>query len=158
MTEIQGNLLTLADQGKFTLIAHGANCFHTMGAGIALQIAKKWPEALKADKKTPKGRKSKLGTLSHATVTTQNQTDLVIVNAYTQFGWGSSKNAQEQEERYTAIRNALKALRTQFQSPTLKIGLPLIGAGLAGGDWKVIKTIFEEELKGLDVTVVHFAP
>jgi O-acetyl-ADP-ribose deacetylase (regulator of RNase III) len=35
-----------------------------------------------------------------------------------------------------------------------KIGLPLIGAGLAGGDWTIIEKIIEEELEGEDVTVV----
>ena len=37
-----------------------------------------------------------------------------------------------------------------------KIGLPLIGAGLAGGDWNVIEKIIEKELKDMDVTIVKF--
>ena len=34
----------------------------------------------------------------------------------------------------------------------------LIGAGLAGGDWKVISKIISEELQGEDYTLVEFAP
>ena len=37
-----------------------------------------------------------------------------------------------------------------------RIGLPLIGAGLAGGDWNRIKKIIEKELCDMDVTIVHF--
>jgi hypothetical protein len=40
----------------------------------------------------------------------------------------------------------------------LRIGLPKIGAGLAGGDWKLISGIIEEELNGEDVTIVNFVP
>jgi O-acetyl-ADP-ribose deacetylase (regulator of RNase III) len=35
-----------------------------------------------------------------------------------------------------------------------KIGLPFIGAGLAGGDWAIISQIIKEELAGEDITVV----
>ena len=35
-----------------------------------------------------------------------------------------------------------------------RIGLPKIGAGLAGGDWNVIQKIIEEELPGENVTIV----
>jgi O-acetyl-ADP-ribose deacetylase (regulator of RNase III) len=38
----------------------------------------------------------------------------------------------------------------------LRIGYPAIGAGLAGGDWEVISSIIEEELKGEDHTFVKF--
>jgi len=36
------------------------------------------------------------------------------------------------------------------------IGLPLIGAGLAGGDWDRIRVIIKKELKDCNVTVVIF--
>ena len=38
-----------------------------------------------------------------------------------------------------------------------RIGLPRIGAGLAGGDWPTIRAIVDEELAGEDVTLVEFA-
>jgi O-acetyl-ADP-ribose deacetylase (regulator of RNase III) len=36
------------------------------------------------------------------------------------------------------------------------IGLPMIGAGLAGGDWNRIKKIIEEELDAMDVWIVKY--
>ena len=34
-----------------------------------------------------------------------------------------------------------------------KVGLPKIGAGLAGGDWKIIETMIESVLHDCDVTI-----
>ena len=62
---IDGDLLKLADEGHFDLIAHGANCFCVMGSGIAPQIKAKYPEAYEADCKTTAGDVNKLGTNQH---------------------------------------------------------------------------------------------
>ena len=37
-----------------------------------------------------------------------------------------------------------------------RIGYPLIGAGLAGGDWKVISNLINEQLKNENHTLVEF--
>lgn len=42
--------------------------------------------------------------------------------------------------------------------PGRRMGLPKIGAGLAGGDWPTIVAIIEEELAGEDVTLVEYQP
>jgi O-acetyl-ADP-ribose deacetylase (regulator of RNase III) len=42
---------------------------------------------------------------------------------------------------YDAIRNCLRTLERNSVAP---LGIPRIGAGLAGGDWNVIKAIVEE--------------
>ena len=38
-----------------------------------------------------------------------------------------------------------------------RIGYPAIGAGLAGGDWNIIKNIIDTALQGEDHTFVKFA-
>ena len=37
-----------------------------------------------------------------------------------------------------------------------RIAYPLIGAGLAGGDWKVISNLINEQLKNENHTLVEF--
>jgi len=37
-----------------------------------------------------------------------------------------------------------------------RIGYPAIGAGLAGGDWKIISAIIDEELANEDHTFVEY--
>jgi O-acetyl-ADP-ribose deacetylase (regulator of RNase III) len=122
-----------------------------MGAGIAKAIKASFPEAYAADCETTKGSRTKLGTCSFAEVNAGGKR-LVIVNAYTQFDWRGSGTKVDNE----AVRSCMRWIKDNF--PGLRIGLPKIGAGLAGGDWKEIASIIEEELAGEDVTLVEYVP
>lgn len=133
---IKGNLIDLAKQGHFEVIIHGCNCFCTMGSGVAKEISKNFPEAREADLKTTPGDKDKLGTITYVTLP-----KLIVVNAYTQFGFGG-KNGPDID--YHALRYALRSAFETFP-PNFRFGLPKIGAGLAGGSWSIIKRIIEEE-------------
>ena len=58
----KGDLL----ESDCTVIMHQANCFKTMGAGIAKSIAEKYPEAHLADKSLPLSPTQRLGKFSYA--------------------------------------------------------------------------------------------
>ncbi|MEN7550935.1 macro domain-containing protein [Rapidithrix thailandica] len=141
--EITGDLILQAQD--FDVIVHGANCFCTMGSGIARQIRQTFPEAFEVDQQTTKGDRDKLGTLTF----TQN-THPIVVNAYTQYRYGRDKMHCD----YEAVKSCMQALKQQFSGK--KIGMPLIGAGLAGGDWEIIFSIIQEELADEDVTIVKW--
>jgi O-acetyl-ADP-ribose deacetylase (regulator of RNase III) len=150
MNTLRGDLVQFALDGVFDVIVHGCNCQCQMGKGIALTIKQKFPEAYRADCATIKGDVQKLGTISSASVV-RNQRSFTVVNAYTQFHWrGAGVKAD-----YEAIRKAMREIKTAFSGR--KIGYPKIGAGLAGGDWKIIAAIIEEELKGESHTYVEYA-
>jgi O-acetyl-ADP-ribose deacetylase (regulator of RNase III) len=138
-----GDLVEMAKQGQFDVIVHGCNCHCTMGAGIAKIIKKEWPAAYQADLATKKGDRSKLGTYSMATVD-----GLTIVNLYTQYNYTRDKVDVE----YEALETGLKKIKEEFSGQ--RIGLPMIGAGLAGGNWGLIKEIIGDCLHGEDATVV----
>ncbi len=149
MKTIKGDLLKLAQGGEFDVIIHGCNCQCQMGKGIALSIKKLFPEAYEADCATEKGSREKLGTFSHALIE-REEYSFVIVNAYTQFHWrGKGVKAD-----YDAIRSAMNSIADKFSGK--RIGYPLIGAGLAGGDWEIISDIISEELNGQNHTLVQF--
>ena len=148
MKTIEGDLIALAEDGDFDIIIHGCNCMCNMGAGIAKTIRILYPEAYKADCQTEKASKGKLGTYSSVGVS-KDGNNFTIVNAYTQFNWRGKKNAD-----YEAIRAVFKRIKSDFTG--LRLGYPLIGAGLAGGDWSIISAIIEEELNGEDHTLVKF--
>ncbi|UWP97485.1 macro domain-containing protein [Aliiroseovarius crassostreae] len=151
MKTVKGDLVKMALQGEFDVIVHGCNCFHTMGAGIAKTISTQFPEAFAADKATVYADKNKLGTISHASIRRESS-EFVIVNAYTQFQWkGRGRKAD-----YTAIGSCFREIAKEFGSR--RIGYPLIGAGLAGGNWTEIEPMIETELEGCDHTLVIFAP
>ena len=157
MKIIKGNLLDLADQGKFDVIIHGCNCFNAMGGGIARQIAERYPEVEAADNLTEKGSKKKLGTTDVVVVTRPFKflgitipllsKSFVVFNAYTQYNPGADFN-------YEAIRDCFRLIKDSISGIGMKIAYPMIGAGIAGGDWNVISKIIDQELEGEDHTLV----
>ncbi len=140
--QIKGDLVKQSDQ--FEVIVHGCNCFCTMKSGIAPQIKSKWPEAYETDCKTTKGDKNKLGTISYTS------TIPIIVNAYTQYNYGIEKRQCD----YDAMRLCMKEIKKHFSGK--KIGMPKIGAGLAGGNWEIILDIIKEELSNENVTIIEW--
>ena len=149
MKTIKGDLIQLAKDGKFDVIAHGCNCQTVMGAGIAKSIKQNFLPAYAADMKTTKGDRKKLGTCTFAAILPSN---LIVVNAYTQFDY----KGRGVKVDYDAVRSCMKWIAEKF--PRSRIGLPKIGAGLAGGDWEKIQKIIEEEMFAVDVTIVEYAP
>lgn len=141
--KIKGDLVLQSD--LFDVIVHGCNCFCTMNSGIAPQIKKKFPEAFEVDCKTIKGDKNKLGTISYT-----SKTKPIVVNAYTQFTYGREKIQCD----YAALKNCMQAIKLEFSGK--KIGMPKIGAGLAGGDWNVIEKIIADILQDEDVTIIEW--
>jgi O-acetyl-ADP-ribose deacetylase (regulator of RNase III) len=146
-----GDLITLAETGVLDVIVHGCNCFCVMGAGIAKQISKKYPEVYKADwQNTKKGDKNKLGGFTWTPITMPNGHTFIVINAYTQYRYGS-KGWPDVD--YGAIRSVFKMIKVLY--PDRHIGYPRIGCGQAGGDWNVVKDIINQELSGLNHTLVE---
>lgn len=133
---------------QYDVLVHGCNCFHTMGKGVAAVIKDKWPFAMKADLKTKKGDREKLGTLSYAVYDYPDH-KFTVVNAYTQYNMATAKNKKVFD--YKAMSSAMSLLKKSFGGK--RILMPMIGAGLAGGDWGDIRDIIERELSREDVVV-----
>lgn len=181
MNIVRGDLLLLGMSGEFDVIIHGCNCFNTMGAGIAKSMKTLFPEAYAADLTTERGAFEKLGTytsavidcyvdgstvLNHSTETSLSVSDrtslrhhgLTVINAYTQWRPANNPNSEGPHQSlvdYDAIRLVFRRIKAQFGGK--KLAYPLIGAGIAGGDWNVIAQIINEELRGEDHTLVLFS-
>jgi O-acetyl-ADP-ribose deacetylase (regulator of RNase III) len=130
---IKGDLIKLGKDNEFDIIMQGCNCFGIMGAGIALQIANNFPDAKLADDETVRGDAGKLGTY-----TIGMHGRLVILNVYSQYSTATNGNDVFE---YTAFERALDKISLRFGK--WRIGLPLIGMGLAGGDAKRILPMIE---------------
>ena len=168
MNRIDGDLIRLAKEGKFDVIAHGCNCMSTMGAGIAPQMAK----AFGCDRFEMEtwGRDiNKLGNIDYGTVVfgekdilsledaknNRNEPKLTIVNAYTQYNYGRNhKDGATAPFDYEAFTLCMRKINSVFGGK--HIGLPKIGAGLAGGDWDRIEKIIKAELWACEVTIVNY--
>jgi len=167
---VNGDLIKLAKEAKFDVIVHGCNCHSRMGAGIAPQMAK----AFGCDRFSMEGWGSdvnKLGNIDYQTVVlgenriwsledaknNRNEPELTVVNAYTQFNYG--RNHADGDLRpfdYEAFTICMRKINMEFAGK--HIGMPKIGAGLAGGDWNRIERIINTELKDCKVTVVNYKP
>lgn len=143
-----GDLLAAAEGGEFDVIMHGCNCFHTMGAGIAAHIKRKYPEAYAADKGTPYGDAAKLGTFSSAKISRLG-VEFVVLNAYTQHGFGGGVDNFD----YASFPSLLAKVKNEYG--TKRIGLPLIGCGLAGGDESRILKMMKEGLSGTNYKLME---
>jgi O-acetyl-ADP-ribose deacetylase (regulator of RNase III) len=144
---IEGDLVAMAREGHFDVIVHGCNCFCDMEAGIAKAIAKAFPEALDADRATEAGDRAKLGTLSVAEVD-RDGARLAVVNAYTQYDF----RGRGRKVDYDAVTSCFEETARGF--PEARIGYPMIGAGLAGGDWSEIASRIDRALGDRDHCLV----
>ena len=137
------DLLDAFDANEVQTIIHGCNCFRSFGAGIAKSIKERYPEAYDADLNTGHGDKNKLGQYSYAKLSD----DKTIINAYTQYAYGGNKVNVD----YDAIRKVFILLEEKYRNSNMLIGIPMIGAGLAGGDWETISNIINDVTPSLNI-------
>jgi O-acetyl-ADP-ribose deacetylase (regulator of RNase III) len=163
---IDGDLIKLAKEGNFDVVVHGCNCISTMGAGIAPQMAKVFG-CDKFEMELWGPTIQKLGNIDYRTFVlgenaiwdlleyknNRNEPEVTVVNAYTQNHYGKNFGIPFD---YNAFRICLIKINDIFKGK--HIGMPKIGAGLAGGDWDKISRIIEEEITNCKVTVVNYKP
>lgn len=149
--EITGDLIELALKGEFDVITHGCNCFCTMGAGIAPQMAKAFGcDEFFLERNVEKGSIDKLGCIDWL-----SKNGVAIVNSYTQYHYGKNHvDGIPNPIDYEALTLCLRKINHIFKGK--HIGLPQIGCGLAGGDWNKVKEIIKKELKDCIITVVIY--
>ena len=157
MKKITGDLISLAENGHFDVIIQGCNCWNVMGSGLAGQIKSKYVQAYNADCKTKRGDYNKLGNYSFVEVESKKKQNykFTIVNAYTQYGFSKGEDVFE----YTSFALILQKLSYQFACK--KLGFPLIGCGLAGGNESAITGLLSAfaddfEDSGGSCTLVEF--
>ena len=172
--EIDGDLIQLALQGEFDVIAHGVNCFCTQKSGLAPQMVRAFgTDNFKLEGSEYKGDIRKLGNIDFKEFYQEKEEfggkwvrypdednfitgkQLTVVNAYTQDRFGKNhKGGVSKPIDYEALTLCMRKINNIFWGK--HIGLPRIGAGLAGGDWGRIKRIIQTELKDCKVTIVNY--
>lgn len=176
--EVEGNLIELALEGKFDVIAHGCNCWNTMGAGIAPQMAKAFAcDNYSLEVRDLAGAVDKLGRICYGSFYTKQGEEVyayrvdktngrlesegwkknIAINCYTQYGPGLSHRVEATHPlSYPALILCLQKINFTFKGK--HIGLPLIGCGLAGGNWEDVKGLIQKYLTDMKVTIVHYKP
>ena len=135
---VEGNLITAFQNDEINFMAHCCNMQNVMGAGIAKQIKKAFPEAYIADINWFHTKKDKREH-SHLSLA-RIETDKYICNVYGQEHFGTFKKQLNED----FLRLGLMQLADLTDSGDT-IGLPYgMGCGLAGGDWNVVYQIIED--------------
>lgn len=133
---------------------HQANCFCRMGRGIAPLLAKANPEVREVDNETISGDENKMGDFS----VTKNPDKPLVFNIYGQYHWSKYKVAPNRNTNYPALKEGLIKVRLHLEVlDKTSLGLPLIGCGLAGGDWKgVVLPMIEEVFHDSNIEITVF--
>jgi O-acetyl-ADP-ribose deacetylase (regulator of RNase III) len=156
---IKGDLIALAKSGQFDYILHGCNCFCTMGAGIAAVIAANFSAAREVDLGSRKGDIFKLGDYTKAKARIgsikylakiQDNPSFTIINAYTQYQPGK-------DFKLWALESVLwKFIQRERITPDVKVGVPLIGCGIGGGNETLVRDLLFRYSRYMDLTLVEF--
>lgn len=151
---ITGNLLEFT---KWDVAGHCANCRHTFGSGLALQIKQLFPAAYEAD---GEAYRAALGIAPNEDIAAEGMLGefsvadvgdgCKIVNIYAQKDYGRERRQLNYEALYSALnelRNALEKAHHEGRAHSL--GLPYrLGSDRAGGTWSIvesmIRALFEE--------------
>lgn len=139
MKTITGNLLEV----KKGIIAHQVNCLGIMGAGLALQIAKRWPhvdDQYEKLTKVPKIREQHvlLGYVQFVPVSQE----LTVANVFGQHE--TVHKGRGVATDYAALEEAFRDIDLACNGDTSRVFFPFkFGCGLAGGDWRRVLELLE---------------
>lgn len=131
-----GDLLAI-DRG---IIVHGCNARGKMGSGVALGIKHAFPLAYQAYQQQYRQSGLHLGDISVARVGDQKY----VVNAVTQEDYGRDPGRVYVD--YEAVRQCFTKVNALAKELGLPVHFPLIGCGLAHGDWRIVSRIIDETL------------
>lgn len=137
------------------VIAHVCNDIGVMGSGVAKAISDKWPDVRKGyldwfnlnqKSNLEYDQKFQLGNIQICVVDFEGENPLkVVVNMIAQHS--IITRGEKKPIRYDALRLCLYQVYTFCSQNNFTLHMPMIGSGLAGGDWNIIEQIIKNEME-----------
>ena len=121
------------------VIAHGCNAQGVMGRGVAKTLRQIFPEAYNEYRKTYLNDGLTVGSVHFVKLPGR-----IIANCITQEFYSGKKENHIYID-YKAIKKCMWILNSECSKNNWSLAMPLIGAGLGGGDWDKIEKIIEKE-------------
>jgi O-acetyl-ADP-ribose deacetylase (regulator of RNase III) len=136
MQVIQDNILNIQEG----IICHQVNCKGVFGAGLALQIRDRYPQAYRHYIEVHNKSGLHLGRPFYGWVSDK----IIIYHLPAQYAFGRTG----QHTDYNALRECLEVVANRtIDLINMPIYIPYsIGCGLGGGKWEVVSQIIEETL------------
>jgi O-acetyl-ADP-ribose deacetylase (regulator of RNase III) len=152
------------------VLVNPVNCQGVMGAGLAVEFKRRWPEMF-ADYKFD----CELGLLEPGALHLWSAGDPpVIVNLPTKVEWQTRSAFVDVAAGVAALREILSEDDLVLEGATLPpdapgfvggtsrpartVAVPALGCGLGGLDWALVEPMIRKYLDGLDVEVWLFPP
>lgn len=139
----QGDLFKAEEE----LLAHGVNCKGAFGSGVAAGMTINYPETRTQHFYKHKSEGWKLGDVQFV-----SSKDKTIANCATQDNFLPRGVCHAD---YNAIKVCMTKVKEYAKLRNLRIAIPKIGAGLAGGDWELIELILNDVFLDYDCTVYY---
>lgn len=149
----EGNLLDALS--RTDAIAHGCNCRGVWGSGVAKQMKERFPDAFTGYKRwcdVALSPREIIGRVHRYEPETG-----IIFNMFTQEDYG--RDSSQRYVSYDALDACFDWANEYCQKQDLTLNIPdLIGAGLGGGNRKVIESIIQAQEKyyGKEVVVWQY--
>jgi O-acetyl-ADP-ribose deacetylase (regulator of RNase III) len=129
------------------IIVHGCNCQGVMGSGIAAEVKRRFPEAFRVYRECF----TRYGLTSGNIIDCEVAPNKIIVNAMTQIQYGTDKRHVDYEavaKCFEKVKEIARSVHLNREKDCKKLDIifPMIGAGLGGGNWKIISTIIDETI------------
>ena len=133
-----GNLVNVTEG----VVAHGCNAQGVMGSGVAAAVKTRWPSTFISYKHYLLHQNGGLGGCNLVKI----KDSLYVANCITQEYYGREKSVCYVS--YAAIAKCFNELRLQLSemNQDFVINIPMIGAGLGGGNWNLISAIIQYEM------------
>lgn len=142
-----GNLFDFISDKKNIIIAHIVNNVGAWGAGFVVQLGKKYPLAKNLYKQAIKDQHITLGSCQSIEVDKEN--NIYVANLVAQDNRNIKKNRLV---NYASLAYALDNLLMRCNLEKYKMNkddnfefwMPLIGCGIGGGDWNIVKELISD--------------
>ena len=139
IVETTGDLFTTDAQ----YIAHGCNAQGVMGSGVAKIVRERYPKAYLDYVDFHENFGFNLGFCQFVDIDESR----TIINIISQDNFGTRERQVSYDAIDSAWGNIQKVLIARHGRENLDkivVAIPMIGAGLGGGNWNIIKTIIQE--------------
>ena len=142
-----GDLLSVVSSMERALIIQGANAQGIQGKGLAKQIKEEFPMVFEQYRDTYEKQGNYLELGDVIPVVVNNATGTMICNGITQNKYAKSYLDKCVYADYDAIEHVFSVLnQIALDSQYTSIHFPLIGCGLANGDWGTVEKIIDRTI------------
>lgn len=131
--EHTGDIFAPDNQPLWDAVAHQVNARGAFGKGFAASLARAFPEARQAYLRAHRKHGWQLGQI----LPIQVGPDRWVIHVCGQDDYGSGGPHTD----YQALREGLQKVYQFTEKRNLRVALPRLGSGRAGGDWEPVRSI-----------------